>query len=140
MADEDDQMSAARIETFRPRLLNLEPRFLDGGERLCDRIGGRSDDQNAPPAFWMGADDGVPAFYVIARTLGTLGEARAIPKLCAFLDDERDIVRLGCVEALGALGPRAIAVIDRILPLERDGDDDVSAGAQIALRAIRGER
>ena len=24
------------------------------------------DDQNAPPAFWMGADDGVPAFYVIA--------------------------------------------------------------------------
>ncbi|OYU42900.1 MAG: hypothetical protein CFE44_21385, partial [Burkholderiales bacterium PBB4] len=24
------------------------------------------DDQNAPPAFWMGADDGVPALYVIA--------------------------------------------------------------------------
>ena len=24
------------------------------------------DDQNAPPAFWMGADDGIPAFYVIA--------------------------------------------------------------------------
>ncbi len=24
------------------------------------------DDQNAPPAFWFGADEGVPAFYVIA--------------------------------------------------------------------------
>jgi alpha-glucosidase len=24
------------------------------------------DDQNAPPAFWLGADQGVPAFYVIA--------------------------------------------------------------------------
>ena len=25
-----------------------------------------NDDQNAPPAFWLGADQGVPAFYVIA--------------------------------------------------------------------------